>query len=73
MAQSYQRPIVAGCGCNKGNTAAKKLTWTVDLAGSGKSFADGTTKKNYALASEANSAIVALGLAGKVRPRPATA
>lgn len=64
---------VMGCGCGKSGTAAKKLTWSVDLAGTSKTFPDGTTKKNYALASEANSAIVALGLAGKVRPRPATA
>lgn len=61
-----------GCGCNKGGAAAQKLVWSVDLTGTGKAFADGTTKKKYAMASEANSAIVALGLAGKVRPRPST-
>lgn len=62
-----------GCGCNKGGKAAAKLSWVVDLAGTGKVFADGTSKKTYALASEANGVIASLGLAGKVRPRPSTA
>lgn len=61
-----------GCSsCGGGNkSATAKLSWTVDLAGTDKSFADGTTKKKFALASEAATAISNLGLAGKVRPRP---
>jgi hypothetical protein len=63
-----------GCGCNKGNAAAKKtMRWSVDLTGTGKKFDDGTTSKTYALASEAATAIAKLGLTGKVRPRPTTA
>lgn len=61
-----------GCGCNKKSTAAK-LSWTVDLAGTGKVFPDGTIKKTYATASEASLAIARVGLTGKVRPRPASA
>lgn len=61
-----------GCGCGGGNKTAKML-WLVDLAGTGKAFPDGTARKTYALASEANAAINSLGLAGKVRPRPQTA
>lgn len=60
-----------GCNCNKGATAAK-LAWVVDLAGTGKTFGDNSTKKTFALASEANAAIQTLGLTGKVRPKPAT-
>jgi hypothetical protein len=58
-----------GCGCNKGKTA-KKLSWTVDLTGTGQKFDDGSVKKNFTLASEAASAIAKLGLTGKVRPKP---
>jgi hypothetical protein len=60
-----------GCGCNKG-ASASKLSWTVDLAGTGRIFADGTTKKTYSLVGDANSAIAQLGLTGSVRPKPAT-
>lgn len=60
-----------GCGCNKKSTTAK-LSWTVDLNGSGKVFPDGTVKKTYATASEASVAIARLGLTGKVRAKPAT-
>lgn len=60
-----------GCNCNKGASAAK-LSWTVDLAGTNKTFTDNSTKKTFALASEANAAIANLGLTGKVRPKPAT-
>jgi len=61
------------CGCQGGKTTAK-LSWTVDLnvpAAEGKRFADGTTKKTYSLANEANAAILQLGLSGKIRPTPA--
>jgi hypothetical protein len=66
--------VTMGCNCNKG-ASASKLSWTVDLtvpAADGKVFADGTKKKTYSLASEANSAIAQLGLTGKIRPTPAT-
>lgn len=60
-----------GCNCGKGNgTANAKLSWTVDLSGTGKKFDDGTTKKNFVMASEAATAIAKLGLTGKVRPKP---
>ncbi len=61
-----------GCNCN-GNKSTSTLRWTVDLtvpAASGKVFGDGTKKKVYALASEANSAIAQLGLTGQIRPTP---
>lgn len=61
-----------GCGCGKSSTAAK-LSWSVDLAGTGKTFDDGTTKKNFTLASEAATAIARLGLSGTVRPKPTSA
>lgn len=60
-----------GCGCGGGNKTAK-LTWSVDLAGTGLTFPDGTARKTYALAGEANAAINSLGLTGKVRPKPVT-
>lgn len=60
-----------GCGCNK-NKAQQALKWTVDLAGTGKVFADSTTKKTFATASEAAVQIAKLGLTGKVRPKPET-
>lgn len=60
-----------GCNCGGGKRAASSLQWTVDLAGQNKTFPDGSTKKTFATAGEANSAIVRLGLIGKVRPRPA--
>lgn len=59
------------CGC-QGGKAAQKLSWTVDLSGTGKTFPDGTLMKTYALAGEANSAIATLGLTGRVRPKPAS-
>lgn len=61
-----------GCSsCGGGNkTATAKLSWTVDLAGTGKTFDDGTTKKKFAMASEAAMAISKLGLAGKIKPKP---
>lgn len=61
-----------GCNCG-GSTSASKLSWTVDLAGTGRIFGDGTTKKTYALVGDANNAIQQLGLVGTVRPKPATA
>lgn len=60
------------CGCQGGKTTAK-LSWKVDLTGSGKAFPDGTFIKTYSLANEANAAIAQLGLTGRVRPTPATA
>jgi hypothetical protein len=60
-----------GCGCNKGKNAAK-LSWTVDLSGTDKTFSDGSKKRTFVLASEANQAIAKLGLSGKIRPRPST-
>lgn len=62
-----------GCGCNKGKNQLAKLSWTVDLTGTGKVFADGTVKKTFATASEGSIAIARLGLTGRVRPKPATA
>ena len=59
------------CGCQGGGTTSK-LSWTVDLTGTGKRFADGTYIKTYSLANEANSAIAQLGLTGQIRPKPAT-
>lgn len=62
-----------GCGgCNGGSTSGSKLSWTVDLAGTGRVFGDGTTQKTYALVGDANNAIQQLGLVGSVRPKPAT-
>lgn len=61
-----------GCNCGGGSKSASKLSWTVDLAGTGKTFTDLSTKKTFALAGEANAAIAALGLTGTVRPKPAT-
>jgi len=61
-----------GCGCGNKSTAAK-LSWSVDLQGTGKTFSDGTTSKKFALASEAATEIAKLGLTGKVRPRPTSA
>lgn len=58
------------CGCQGGKTTAK-MSWTVDLSGTGKTFPDGTLLKTYALAGEANAAIASLGLTGRVRPKPA--
>lgn len=60
-----------GCGCQGGKTT-QKLSWTVDLAGTGKTFPDGTTAKTYSLAGEANAAINSLGLTGRLRPKPAS-
>lgn len=60
-----------GCGCNKGTNT--KLSWSVDLAGTGRVFGDGTTKKTFAVVGDANSAIAQLGLTGQVRPKPVTA
>lgn len=60
-----------GCNCG-GSTSASKLSWTVDLAGTGRIFGDGTTQKTYALVGDANNAIDQLGLKGTVRPKPAT-
>lgn len=59
----------SSCGGNRANAAAK-LSWTVDLKNTGKTFDDGTTKKIFALPSEAATAIAQLGLAGTVRPTP---
>lgn len=59
--------------CGPCGQKAAKLTWVVDLANTGKSFPDGTARKTFALASEANSVIASLGLTGKVRPRPVSA
>jgi len=56
-----------------GQRARARSSWTVDLAPISATFADGTTKKTYALASEANAAIKLLGLTGRVRPRPTAA
>lgn len=55
------------CGQNK---AVAKALWSVDLSGTGKFFTDGSTTKTFTLASEAQAAISALGLAGVVRPTP---
>lgn len=60
-----------GCNCG-GNKSTSTLRWAVDLAGTDKVFGDGTKKKIYALASEANSAIAQLGLTGQIRPVPAS-
>jgi hypothetical protein len=60
-----------GCGCNKNVAAQPAMGWQVDLTGTGKTFADGSTRKVYPIVSEANLAIAKLGLQGKVRPRPA--
>lgn len=62
------------CGCSgaKAKTAAR-YSWTVDLTGTGKTFADGTTKKTYATIAEANGVITGLGLIGAVRPKPSSA
>lgn len=49
------------------------MAFTVDLAGTGKVFADGSQKKTFATASEGSIAIARLGLTGKVRPKPVTA
>lgn len=62
-----------GCGCGGKSSTAAKLSWTVDLTGTGKVFGDGTTKKTYATVSEASVAIARLGLTGTVRPKPASA
>lgn len=59
------------CGCQGGKTT-QKLSWTVDLSGTGKTFPDGTLMKTYSLAGEANSAIAGLGLTGRIRPKPAS-
>lgn len=61
-----------GCGCNKGKSPGTSLSWTVNLAGTGKTFDDGSLIKTYSLAGEANLAIAKLGLSGRVRPTPAT-
>lgn len=63
-----------GCNCG-GNKSTSTLRWTVDLtvpAAQGKVFGDGTKKKTYALASEANNAILQLGLQGQIKPLPAS-
>lgn len=60
-----------GCGCNK-NKTAQKLSWSVDLTGTGQKFEDGSVKKNFTLASEAATAIARLGLTGKIRPKPSS-
>lgn len=57
------------CGC-QGGKVTQKLSWTVDLTGTGKVFGDGTTTKTYSLANEANAAIASLGLTGRIRPKP---
>lgn len=63
-----------GCGCGGAKKSqAANLQWTVDVAGTGKTFDGGKTKMTFATPGEANAAIVRLGLVGKVRPRPATA
>lgn len=61
-----------GCGCAGKGKSSAKLSWKVDLNGTGKTFDDGTKAKTFALASEAASAIAKLGLTGKVRARPTT-
>lgn len=58
------------CNCGGKSNSTAKLSWTVDLAGTGKSFDDGTTKKKFAMASEAATAIAKLGLSNSVRPKP---
>lgn len=64
-----------GCGCSggKAKNASARYSWSVDLAGTGSTFPDGTTKKTYATIAEANGVINGLGLIGAVRPKPATA
>lgn len=59
-----------GCNCG-GKSNASTLKWTVDLAGTGRVFADGKSSKTYATVGEANTAIQQLGLVGIVRPKPA--
>lgn len=59
------------CGCQGGDTSVAKTSWKVDLAGTGKTFSDGSTQKNYALATEAIAVIAQLGLTGSLRPVPA--
>lgn len=59
-----------GCNCGQ-KKAANTLGWTVDLAGMGKTFVDGSTKKVFATVGESNLAVARLGLSGKVKPRPA--
>jgi hypothetical protein len=60
-----------GCNCG-GSGQSAKLSWSVDLAGTGRVFGDGTTKKTYALVGDANSAIAQLGLTGTIVPKPVT-
>lgn len=61
-----------GCNCG-GSSSSSKLTWNVDLAGTGRVFGDGTTSKTYALVGDANNAIQQLGLVGTIVPKPVTA
>lgn len=71
---TLERAWTVGCGCGKsGAKAQARYSWTVDLSGTGKTFADGTSSKTYATIAEANTAINGLGLVGAVRPKPATA
>lgn len=56
------------CNCNGGSKPAERKSYTVDLAGAGKSFPDGSTRKVYSTAAEANVVIAQLQLTGKVRP-----
>lgn len=72
MRRDANGAIVAGCGCGGKGKASAALKWEVNLASSGRVFGDGTNKKVFATAQEANIAIANVGLTGKVRPRPTT-
>ena len=58
-----------GCAPCQAAAAAAKKQWTVDIAGTGRYFADGTTSRSFVLISDANSAIAQLGLVGTIYPR----
>lgn len=61
------------CGGKKSGAAAPRLSWSVDLTGTDKTFGDGTIKKTYSTIAEANTALAGLSLVGTVRPKPAAA
>lgn len=61
-----------GCGCGGKGASTAALRWEVDLKNTDRVFGDGSTKKVFATAQEANIAINNVGLTGKIRPRPTT-